>query len=86
MAKQEFNCNTEIGNVANADCPNEFKSVRRFILCPLVDSDGDAVEFANVAAFTKTNIQALLDASKIGDRIFPSALLSNVESPEAEVK
>jgi hypothetical protein len=86
MAKTEFNCNTDFKNVANHDCANELSAIRRTIILPLYDKDGNVNEFANVAAFTKVALQAKLNAANIADRFFPTSMLNNVEAPAAEPK
>lgn len=86
MAQKEYNCNSNFSDLGNLDCLSKMGTPRRLILVPLTDADGDANEFATIAAVTKTAVQAKFDATDIRDRFFPTAELANVEQVREEVK
>jgi hypothetical protein len=80
----ENNCYTNFVNPGNPKCKLLPGTLRRMILVPLTDNAGAAVEWANLAAFTKTALQTKCDEADLLDRIFPLMLVSQVEDQTGE--
>ena len=79
-------CNTNITDLGAINCFNELGALRRLILMPLFDADGDANEWADKDAFTKSALQTKINSADIRDRIFPTEFLNNVEENREDVK
>lgn len=82
----EYNCNDSFSNLGAIDCINKMGTPRRVIIVPLYDADGDPIEWANLAAFTKASLQSKINATDIKDRIFPVDFINNVEQTREDVK
>ncbi len=65
-------------------CPWNLQILRRVVLVPLKDDNGDINKITNVAGLTKAALQAKFDASTAYDRYYSTPLLENVEQPRAE--
>ena len=74
-------CKCSLGkqNTQGNSCPDLMQIAKRLIIVPKFKADGTVNEFANIAAVTKTALQAKFDAAEIDDRWFPLSELKNVE-------
>ena len=77
------NCCT-LSNSQGDACPSILDIAKRIIIVPEVDGSGAKNELANVAAVTKSALQAKFDAASKDDRYFPLSILENVEDVRAE--
>jgi len=77
------NCCT-LSNSRGDLCPSIMDIAKRFIVVPEVDGSGAKNELANVAAVTKSALQAKFDAADKDDRYFPISILENVEDVRSE--
>ncbi len=77
-------CGQSLTDLGISSCPDAMQNAKRLIFVPEFDNSGDKNEFANVAAVTKTALQAKFDAASELDRYYPSPLLENVEDVRAE--
>lgn len=75
----EYTCNTAVTDLGNPTCPSLRGVPRRVILAPLYNADGSAVKFANVAAFTKSALQAKFNETDPEERFYPTKEISKVE-------
>lgn len=60
-----------ISNTGVGECGFDSKALRRIIFVPLFDESGAENKFANIAAVTKTAMQAKFDAVLDFDRFYP---------------
>ena len=65
-------------------CPFNLQILRRIVLVPLLDSQGEVNKVTNIAELTKLFIQGKFDESEALDRYYSTPLLENVEQPRAE--
>lgn len=80
----EYNCTDDLQNLGNLKCFSLEGKPRKLILCMRTLENGDVNEFANVAAFTKTAIQAKFDNVNDGDRYYPTKEVASFEPTDAD--
>ncbi len=73
-----------ISVTGTGQCPFNYQILRRIVLVPLLDSNGEINKFDSMADVTKLNIQAKFDEIAALDRYYSTPLLENVEQPRAE--
>lgn len=65
-------------------CPFNLQILRRIVLVPLLDSNGDVNSEANVSTLTKAYLQGKFNENESLDRYYSLPLMENVEQPRAE--
>lgn len=77
-------CDLAFGNTGGNPCSDQIGVLSRIMLVPKRDKAGVINNFANVAAVTKTALQAKFDATEIEDRFFPTPIFDNVTNAAAD--